>query len=58
MDSSPNALNLEQRKLYDTVVSQYSHELRGLPLPQLLLNVNSVAGSRKTFTVLKTCARL
>ena len=58
MDSSPDALNLEQRKLYDTVVSQYSHELRGEPLPQLLLNVDGVAGSRKTFIVLKTCARL
>ena len=58
MDSLLDILNLEQRKLYDTVVSQYSHELRGEPLPQLLLNVDGVVGSGKTFTVLKTCARL
>jgi hypothetical protein len=51
-------LNLEQRKLYDTVVSQCSNELAGQPLPQLLLHVDGVAGSRKTFVLLKTCARI
>ena len=58
MDSSPDPLNLEQRKLYDTVVDQYSQELAwDRPAPsQLLLNVDGVAGSRKTFTLLKTCA--
>jgi hypothetical protein len=30
-----------------------------MPLPsRLLLNVDGVAGSRKTFTLLKTCARI
>ncbi|KID81125.1 ATP-dependent DNA helicase PIF1 [Metarhizium guizhouense ARSEF 977] len=60
MDSSPDPLNVEQRKLYDTVVSQYSEELTlNAPLPrQLLLNVDGVAGSGKTFTLLKICARI
>ena len=60
MDSSPDPLNLEQRKLYDTVAGQYSQELAlDTPLPrQLLLNVDGVAGSGKTFTLLKTCARI
>jgi ATP-dependent exoDNAse (exonuclease V) alpha subunit len=59
MDSSQDPLNLEQRKLYDTVVDQYSQELTFALLPrQLLLNVNGVARSRKTFTLLKTCARI
>jgi hypothetical protein len=60
MDSSPLPLNLEQRKLYDTVVNQYTQELawdRPAP-PQLLLNVDGVAGSGKIFTLLKTCARI
>jgi hypothetical protein len=51
MDASPDSLNLEQRKLYDTVVSQYSNELAGQPLPQLLLHVDGVAGSGKTFEI-------
>ena len=74
IDSSPDPLNLEQRKLYDTVVDQYSQELAwdrpalellapelawGRPAPsQLLLNVDGVAGSGKTFTLLKICARI
>ncbi|KIX07689.1 uncharacterized protein Z518_02343 [Rhinocladiella mackenziei CBS 650.93] len=60
MNSSPVPLNPEQRKLYDTVVGQYAQELAGeAPLPsQLLLNVDGVAGSGKTFTLLKTCARI
>ena len=60
MDSSPLPLNLEQRKLYNTVVNQYSQELAlDRPAPsQLLLNVDGVAGSGKTFTLLKTCARI
>lgn len=60
IDSSPDPLNREQRKLYDTVVDQYSQELAlDAPLPpQLLLNVDGVAGSGKTFTLLKTCARI
>lgn len=58
MDSSPAFLNLEQKKLYDTVVSQYSDELAGQPRRQLLLHVDGVAGSGKTFVLLKTCARI
>src|SRR5258705_366486 len=60
MDSSPLPLNLEQRKLYDTVLDQYSQELAlDAPLPrQLLLHVDGVAGSGKTFALLKTCARV
>ena len=58
IDPSPLPLNSEQRKLYNTIVDQYSQELAwDRPLPsQLLLNVDGVAGSRKTFTLLKTCA--
>ena len=42
------------------MVDQYSQELAlDMPLPsQLLLNVDGVAGSGKTFTLLKTCARI
>jgi PIF1-like helicase len=60
IDLSPLLLNLEQRKLYNTVVNQYSQELAlDMPLPsQLLLNVDGVAGSGKTFTLLKTCAQI
>jgi ATP-dependent DNA helicase PIF1 len=58
VDSSPDSLNLEQRKLYDAVVSQYSAELLGTPLLQLLLHVDGVAGTGKTFALLKMCARI
>jgi hypothetical protein len=60
IDSSPLPLNPEQRKLYETVVDQYSQELAiDTLLPrQLLLNVDGVAGSGKTFTLLKTYARI
>jgi hypothetical protein len=58
MDSSPLPLNLEQRKLYDIVVDQYSRELALDRPSQLLLNIDGVAGSGKTFTLLKTCARI
>ena len=60
IDSSPLPLNLEQRKLYDTVVDQYSQELAwdGPAPSQLLLNVDGVAGSGKTFTLLKSCSRI
>src|SRR6195952_3364640 len=59
IDSSPDPLNLEQRKLYDMVVDQYAEELALGILPRpLLLNVDGVAGSGKTFTLLKACARI
>jgi ATP-dependent DNA helicase PIF1 len=59
VDSSPEALNTEQRKLYNTVVDRYNHEISlggHPPQPQLLLNVDGVAGTGKTFTLLKACA--
>jgi len=60
VDLSPDSLNPEQRKLYKTVVNQYTHEIAlDTPCPsQLLLYVDGVAGSRKTFTLLKLCARI
>ena len=60
VDSSPEALNTEQRKLYDVIVAQYDSEInpRGRPPPQLLLNVDGEAGTGKTFTLLKACARV
>ena len=57
--SSAGSLNLEQRKLYDVVINQYTQELSSPVLPQqLLLNVDGVAGSGKTYTLLKICAQL
>src|ERR1700761_1190987 len=60
VDSSPGALNAEQRKLYDAIVAQYANEidLGERSLPQLLLNVDGEAGTGKTFTLLKACARV
>ena len=56
---SPESLNPEQRKLYDVVVDQYIQELSGRgTLGQLLLNVDGVAGTGKTYTLMKICARL
>ena len=55
----PIALNTEQRKLYNTIVNHYNHEI-GLdpPQPQLLLNINRETRTRKTFTLLKACTRI
>src|SRR5258705_2632463 len=60
VDSSPEALNTEQRKLYDAIVAQYADEINpvGGPPPQLLLNVDGEAGTGKTFTLLKAFARV
>ena len=59
VDSDPRSLNTEQRRLYDTVTGQYAHELTAdCPPRPLLLNVDGVAGSGKTYTLLKICARL
>ena len=56
---SPESLNPEQRKLYDVVANQYIQELSGQETPgQLLLNVDGVAGTGKTYTLMKICARL
>jgi ATP-dependent DNA helicase PIF1 len=56
VDSSPGLLNTEQAKLYKIVVDQYTQELVLHNPRQLLLNVDSVAGSGKTFILLKICA--
>jgi hypothetical protein len=58
VDSNPSLLNTEQQKLYNIITAQYIEELASNGPRPLLLNVDSVAGSRKTFTVLKLCARL
>lgn len=60
VDSCPLSLNFEQKKLYDIIINQYILELRcNGPLPRpLLLNVDGVAGSGKTYSLLKACARL
>ena len=58
VDSDPGPLNPEQRKLYDVVTAQYVQELASNDPRPLLLNVDRVARSGKTFTLLKTCARL
>ena len=58
VDADPAPLNTEQRKLYDVVTSQYTQELACNKPRALLLNVDGVAGSGKTFTLLKICARL
>ena len=60
VNSCPLSLNYEQRKLYDTIVNYYTAEIsRNGPLPcPLLLNVDSVAGSGKTYSLLTACARL
>ena len=58
MDPSPDLLNLEQRRLYDMVTSQYLDELASRSPPQLLLQVDGVAGSGKTFVLLKIYARI
>jgi len=60
VDSCPSSLNHEQRKLYNTIVNHYRAEIRpNGPFPRpLLLNVDGVAGSGKTYTLLKACARL
>ena len=59
VDLSARSLNLEQRKLYNIVVDQYTQELSysGLP-PPLLLNVDRVARSRKTYTFFKIYTKL
>jgi hypothetical protein len=53
----PESLNLEQQMLYDIVVESYIQQLSGQGTPgQLLLNVDGVARTGKTYTLLKICA--
>ena len=51
---------MEQQKLYDTVINHYIQKLESdqPKLSQLLLHVDGKAGTGKTFTFLKICARL
>ena len=60
VNSSPEALNTEQRILYDTMVAHYTNEisLGERSPPQLLLNVDREARTGKTFTLLKVCTRI
>ena len=60
VDSSPESLNTEQRKIYDTVVNQYTQELAvDQPEPsQLLLHLDGPGGTGKTVALLTTCAKL
>ena len=60
IDSSPESLNTEQRKIYDTVVNQYTQEL-AVDQPessQLLLHLDGPGGTGKTVALLTTCAKL
>ena len=56
--ASPRSPNDEQRKLYDVVIQQYLDELDDRPVRQLLLNIDGVAGSGKTYILLAICLRL
>ena len=60
IDLSPKSLNTEQRKIYDTVVNQYTQELAvDQPEPsQLLLHLDGPGGTGKTVALLTTCAKL
>jgi hypothetical protein len=58
VDADPAPLNTEQQKLYNIVTAQYTAELTLHDPPALLLNVDGLAGSGKTFTLLKISARL
>ena len=60
VDSSPDGLNTEQRKIYDTVVNQYTQELAvdQLEPSQLLLHLDGPGGTGKTVALLTTCAKL
>ena len=56
----PTALNIEQRKLYNTTVTYYANKISlTRPIqPQLLLNINREARTRKMFILLKVCTRI
>ena len=58
MDSSPDTLNPIQRELYEMAVQQYLDELAGRDVKPLRINLDGVAGSGKTYVLLKICSRL
>lgn len=58
VNSSPDTLNPLQRELYEMAVQQYLDELAGRDVKPLRINVDGVAGSGKTYVLLKICARL
>jgi ATP-dependent DNA helicase PIF1 len=55
---SPDSLNPEQRKLFDKVIGHYRQELADLNPCQLLLNVDGVAGSGKTYAIMQISVML
>ena len=55
---NPDSLNEQQRKLYDVVTDHYANELSEQDPRQLLLNVDGVAGTGKTYTILQTSLQL
>jgi hypothetical protein len=55
---NPDSLNPEQKKLFDITVDHYRQGLEGLDPCQLLLNVDGVAGSGKTYTVMQISVML
>ena len=60
VDSSPDSLNTEQWKIYNTVVNQYTQELAvdQPELSQLLLHLDGPGGTGKNVALLTTCAKL
>jgi hypothetical protein len=58
VDLNPDSLNPEQRKLFDTTVDHYRQGLADLDPCQLLLNVDGVAGSGKTYTIMQISVML
>jgi hypothetical protein len=57
-DSNPHSPNPEQRKIFDTTVDHYCQGLADLDPCQLLLNVDGVAGSGKTYTIMQISVML
>jgi hypothetical protein len=53
MGLNPDSRNPEPRKLFDKVVDHYRQGLASLNPRQLLLNVDGVAGSGKTYTIMQ-----
>jgi hypothetical protein len=58
VDLNPDSLNPKQRKIFDTTVDHYRQGLADLGPCQLLLNVDGVAGSGKTYTIMQISVML